>query len=358
MFGKDKEGYKPWKDYGGANALHNQPIHSGGDSAQPNIIDEKKHGFMHMARIDQKFADMHRKHSEEARENRHSKEANRAEKAKERQQRMDAIELEEQQEQFSKKMKEDLRKGRISMRDYKDQMKMDNNLKKQGALPKDHSGSGNASERDKKRIEDIQKDIRRINNVLHGNPNSKDAEEGLESLLKTNPELTGKVHILQQQVSNLRTEEEKLKFGSVRGFNGIGGFAKENYKGQILPTANREHQERQFARDQEDQKGSDEFNVLFKNEDGRTVNGKFYQGNSAQKKRKELNPLTGKWEWTSEMTDYQKQKFANIENNKSAPEPNPEEDIITQSQDFRNESYDNSHPSDLSNYLIIGQGRQ
>ncbi len=118
---------------------------------------------------------------------------------------------------------------------------------------------------------------------------------GIMTKQKTNPnkDQEKRIQNVQNELQRLYKEEGEIK-GNNKGFAGIGGRGTPNYKDQVIPTRQREKQERQFKKDVTARKGDKEFNVLFPK--------------GAQTKRKAYNEQTGRWEWTSELSETAKRK--------------------------------------------------
>ncbi len=273
-------------------------------------------------------------------ENKNIKEADKSARNKEKQDAKDIFEQLKFEDEVHKEQMEDFAKGRISVR----QFKALDVAKQEATLPKGAGVIGMTEqdrEHNKNRLEQIKKDIVRNKHELDGNPEAeeqysalakklkaggldheeyvevkkkmKKAEEsgvGLMTKQKENPgmdihsgqgamkqdtqQIETRILNVQNNLQQLYKEEGELTGNKGGGFSGIGGRGVPNYKDEIIPTRRREKQERQYKKDVTARKGDEEFNVLFPE--------------GAQTKRKAYNQYTGKWEWTSELSDTAKRK--------------------------------------------------
>ncbi len=287
----EHDGYKPWKNYSGASSIHNQPIHGGETGGESQSIDTRnKNGFLHLGRINQHMENMKR----EKQENKAIKQLNKDRQAKESRDKQSAIEGLDFEEKELAKQKDDLRHNRISMSEFN---KLNVGPQEKATLP---SGTikGELSEHEKNRISGIDKSIGQFNAQIYKinqekkNPDSdytKADQKGKEAMEKV-------IEDHELEIKKLSKERDEINNVQHRGFAGVGNQqGTENYKGEIIPNRNRNKQERQYNKDKSDQYGE-----------------KVPTMGDYQKKRKYYNEFTGKYEWTSELSDYKKNKYEKI----------------------------------------------
>lgn len=243
-------------------------------------------------------------------------------------------------------------------------------VQKPGALPKD--GKHDFTKDEKKRLDQAQRDIEAINSKLYGDPNAEedidkwrnqmndkdlDADEiqqlkekihekekqlvGLVEVSKTEPskDLDNKINNYREEITRIGKEASKIRGESSYGFAGIGNsraielskpvhgkrtvtyIGKDGKKHQttygagddrnIMPNRQRRKTEAQRQVAEEQKHGDAEFNVLFKNEDGRIVNGKEYKGFTGQTKRVDVDEW-GNRVYTNKLSENQKRKQAYV----------------------------------------------
>ena len=298
------------------NSNSSQPIFAGATTdTKATAQTEKKAGFLHQLRIDQKL----KARRIEMQENKYIKEADKTARKQEQKETELIMEQLKFEDKEHKQTMEDFQKGRISVQEFK-RLTAE---KEEATLPKSHVG---LTQDDQKRLDQIKKDLVKNKHELDGNPEAEEqynalakklrdggldndeylevkekmrkAEKsgvGLMTKQKTIPNKETEQRILNVQNEIGRLETEKTKLGGTTTTI-IGSHGVPNYKDQVIPTRQREKQERQYKVDKTAQQGEDEMNVLFKNTEG------------SQKKRKAYNEQTGKWYWTSELSATAKRK--------------------------------------------------
>ena len=244
-------------------------------------------------------------------------------------------------------------------------------VQKPGVLPKD--GKHDFSKSEKKKLDQNKRDIEHYNFKLYGNPyaeedidkwrkqlNNKDldADEiqqlkenikkkekemvGLVEVSKTNPskKLDDRINIMRNELTRIGKETAEITGEDKSfGFAGIGNsqgrtlenpvhskktvtyIDKDGKKKQttfgagddrdVIPTRQRRKTQAQRDVAEELKHGGAEFNVLFRNEEGRIVNNKNYTGFAGQTKRVDEDEWGNKV-YTNRLSETQKRKQAYV----------------------------------------------
>lgn len=291
----EHDGYKPWKNY----SIHNQPIHSGETGHKSQAIAKEKNGFLHLGRIDQHFAKL----KKEKEENKAIEHLNREQKAKDHKDTLSEDENLEFQIDELKKEKEDLKKGRISIHEFrKRRANVSPDVVPSGTM------KGEQSEYDKNRIQAIDTAVNQMNaqiyriNQERKNPDSlytKADQKGKEEMDKDVTRLGNEIH-------RLSLEKDGLNNVQRTGFNGIGNQkATENYKGEIIPDDERQNQESAHKSE----------NTARRGESGGVPIAINSKGESVYQKKRHYQNKWGEWVWDNSLSDSKQAKYDRIQRN-------------------------------------------
>jgi hypothetical protein len=301
--------------------LYAQPIHR--PPSTSNLPLEEKNSYFHLPRI-KEHLDNRRS---EKQENKRVKELGNDLKKKDEEFRKSEIQRIKEEREAQAEIQRKLETRKISVKEYKDIQhktlsRLPGMIGSGGALP---SGfNNNVSEKDKKELEQVQKDIKHLRTRLEGVQDADKDEDNHVGLLDQQKKASGdadtkkldkEILNVQSELQRLYTRESQLK--GVTGFAGIGNQkGTRNHKGEVIPDRDRKKQENTFQKEHAEQFGDKESGVLFLGSDGKP---------HYMKKRKvsQLNEATGEYEnkFASTLSETKRKQLQEITyGNKTLPE--------------------------------------